>query len=109
MAVGELRRPLRFLRRDSTYANVGAGGTVTGGAPSYGRTVVTIYMSLAQAGTLVVYQRLRANSTFAAVGTYPLAAAGVVSTSVQITGEHVEVIFTNGGVAQKPELLIGLA
>jgi hypothetical protein len=89
---------------------VGIAGTVDSfGAPSYGWEVVTLFADLAQAGTVEVYQRLRGSSSWALTNQYVYAAAGILSDVVQVTGEQVRVLFTNGGVAQKPEMIFGLA
>lgn len=110
MAIRAEKRPLRCLRRDSTDTPVAIGGTVDSyGAPCYGWGVVNVQMLLTQAGTLVIYQRLRASSTWIAVATYALAAAGSVSDVVPVTGEQVRALFTNGGVQQSPEILVSLA
>jgi hypothetical protein len=101
---------MRILRNNSASAQTGANATIDSFvAPSYGWTVVPILMTLTQAGTLEIYQRLRSNSSWSLTDQFILPAAGIVRTSVQITGEQVRALFTNGGVAQTPELLIAMA
>ncbi len=110
MAVKPGKRPLRIFRRNALDAQLAIAGTADSfNAPSYGWEVVTLFMRLTQAGTLEVYQRLRSNSTYVLTDQYVFAAAGMLRDTVQVTGEHVRVLFTNGGVAQSPEILVGLA
>lgn len=110
MAVKPRKRPLRIFRRNSANALLGIGLTADSyNAPSYGWETLSLFMRLTQAGTLEVYQRMRSNSTYVMTDQYVLAAAGVVRDTVQITGEHVRVLFTNGGVAQRPEIVATLA
>lgn len=104
------KRPYRFYRYDTTDGALGIAGVEdSGGAPSYGWETISIHMVLTQAGTLVVYQRLRASSTWAITNTFAYLAAGVLDTVIPVTAEMVKIIFTNGGVAQAPEILCGLA
>ncbi len=110
MARVSQRRPMRILRNNSASSQTAIAGTIDSfGAPSYGWTVVTILMTLTQAGTLEIYQRLRSDSSWTLTDQFVYAGAGVLRTSVQITGEQARALFTNGAVAQTPQLLIGMA
>jgi len=107
------RRPLRILRSDSLDVALnpfpGAGSTIDSvGAPCFGWQVLTLFSRHTQACTIQVFQRLRANSTFQVTDTWVYAGAGVLRAVVQLTGEHVRVLFTNGGVAQSPELICAM-
>jgi len=110
MSVKPPKRPLRVFRRNADDTQMIAGATADSyNAPSYGWEVATLFMRLTQAGTLAVYQRLRGSSTYVLTDQYAFLAAGVLRDTVQVTGEHIRVLFTNGGVAQTPEILVGLA
>lgn len=103
------RRPLAFWRLDAAGSALGIGAAVNSGvAPAKGFEAMTVWMRLVQAGTLEIQQRLRASSTWVTTNTYALPGAGVVSDAVLRSGELVRAVFTNGGVAQTPELILEL-
>jgi len=106
-----LRRQMRIFRRDALDLPLAGGGTAgTEVAPSYGFDEIRVFGRLpAGGGTLEVFQFLRANSTPVATNTIVLGAPGFMDASFPRTGELVAVSFTNGGVAQAPELLVTLA
>lgn len=109
MAVKPRRRPCRILRLNSADTALIAAATADSYlAPSYGWEALTLAARLTQAGTVEVYQRMRSSSSWMLTDQYVFAAAGVLRDTVQITDELVRVLFTNGGVAQSPEILATL-
>lgn len=103
------KRPLRILRRDSGDAAIAISGTLDSyTAPCFGWQVLTLFARLTQTGTIEVYQQLRGSSTFGLTDTWTLTGGGRLRTSVQVTGERIRVLFTNGGTAQSPELVATL-
>lgn len=110
MARVNQRRPMRIFRRNSADSAIAIAGTAESYvAPSYGWTSIPISMRLTQAGTLEIYQRQRSSSSWMLTDQFVYAAAGVLRTTVQVTDEQVRALFTNGGVQQTPEILVGLA
>ena len=101
-----LRRPLKILRLDSATTVIAAAGSTTGAAPCVGWGVLTIYCRFPGAGTITVNQRLRANSTFRQTDSFAFLAAGQLRTTVPLTGEHVQIVYTNDSAGnQNPELI----
>ena len=106
------RRPLRILRYDTTDNGgvpLAGGGLIDSfGAPCFGWQVLTIYLRVALASQIEVYQRLRANSAWALTDQWIFLGATTQRVVVRLTGEHVRVLFTNGVGPQTPELVCTL-